>query len=159
MGIPNNMTRDQLLSLIDDHGFRGYYDLVYLPMDFKTKHGLGYAFINLVSTESAECFRQKFHGFSKWPLHSAKICAVSWSNAYQGVHDNVERYRNSPVMHESVPDGFKPLLFVNGTRVPFPPPTKTIGLPSKHQSNGLERVVNFWRPLILCQLLTVARAY
>eukprot|EP00439_Symbiodinium_sp_Y106_P038344 s1688_g4.t1 len=37
---------------------------------------------------------------------------------------HVERYRNSPVMHRSVPDEYKPVIFKNGVRKKFPRPTK-----------------------------------
>lgn len=36
----------------------------------------------------------------------------------------MERYRNSPVMHESVPDEYKPVILQNGLRVNFPEPSK-----------------------------------
>merc|ERR1712187_1005596 len=72
--------------------------------EFKTGVGLGYGFINFVSTEEAERFMQHFNGFSKWSIKSSKICEVSWSDALQGLEENVERYRNLHVMHPSVPD-------------------------------------------------------
>merc|ERR1739848_343762 len=67
--------------------------------------------------------------YSSWACASHKICEVSWANPNQGQYENVERYRNSPVMHESVPDAFKPRLFVNGMRIAFPPPTKRVRAP------------------------------
>jgi hypothetical protein len=128
--LPNNYTRDMLLELLDHHDFLHGYDLVYLPIDFQTEAGLGYAFVNLVTPEEAERFRRHFHGFSDWRVTSEKVCEVSWSDALQGIEAHVERYRNSPVMHESVPDLFKPALFDKaGNRVPFPEPTKTIRPP------------------------------
>merc|ERR1711988_1545769 len=128
--IPNSCSRKHLLGLIDDHGFAGCYDLVYLPVDFKKWVGLGYAFINFCSTSEAERFRHHFNGFSEWSWQSSKVCEVSWSDALQGLRDNVERYRNIPVMHTAVPDEFKPVLFKNGKRIPFPPPTRKIKDPS-----------------------------
>jgi hypothetical protein len=127
--IPSRCNRKQLLDLIDSHGFVGCYDLIYLPVDFKKWVGLGYAFINFCSTSEAERFRHHFNGFSDWSRQSSKVCEVSWSDALQGLDDNVERYRNIPVMHISVPDEFKPVLFKNGKRIPFPPPTKMIKNP------------------------------
>merc|ERR1712048_1418425 len=127
--IPNDYTRKQLLDLIDKKGFEQCYDLVYIPVDFKRGFGLGYAFINFVSTEKAERFMQHFNGFSKWSRKSSKICEVSWSGAEQGLEDNIRRYRNNPAMHPSVPDDFKPALFNNGKRIPFPPPTRNIKAP------------------------------
>lgn len=127
--IPNNYTRSMLLDLVHGEGFEGSYDLVYLPIDFKNRVGLGYAFINLVSHEVAERFRVHFTGYCRWSAQSEKVCEVSWSDALQGVGAHVERYRNSPVMHETVPDECKPVLYKDGQRVPFPEPTKRIRAP------------------------------
>lgn len=127
--LPNNFTRAQLLQLIDDKGFHGQYTLMYLPVDFKTKVGLGYAFIDFSTHERAEGFLEQFQGFNKWPSHSDKVCEVDWSKAMQGLSIHVERYRNSPVMHEDVADEFKPVLFKDGARVPFPEPTRRIRAP------------------------------
>lgn len=128
--LPNDYTRHDILELLDRvGGFTGLYDMVYLPIDFKTQSGLGYSFINFVSPQCAqECFRI-FEGFSGWSLKSSKVCSVTWGNPLQGLHAHVERYRDSPVMHRSVPDDWKPILLRNGQRVEFPPPTKAIKPP------------------------------
>lgn len=127
--IPNDYTGTMLLDLLNEHGFGGLYNLVYLPMDYHRKAGFGYAFIDFVSTEEAQRFRETFEGFSDWGLVSHKICNISWSDALQGVQAHIDRYRNSPVMHDAVPDEFKPMLFEDGRRVSFPPPTKSIRAP------------------------------
>jgi len=127
--IPNNHTREQLITLVNDGGFQGRYDLLYLPFDLKKKVGLGYAFINFLSHEDAEAFAQHFRGFKDWQMHSDKVCEVTWSDALQGLDANVERYRDCPVMHESIPDEFKPVIFQDGVCVPFPEPTKKIRAP------------------------------
>merc|ERR1719210_2156522 len=101
--LPNKYSRDMLLELLDSQGFNGCYDLVYLPIDFRTGIGFGYAFINLITAQDATRFRVHFQGFAAWDAvaGSSKICEVSWSDAVQGLHAHIERYRNSPVMHES----------------------------------------------------------
>mmetsp|Transcript_10652 Transcript_10652/g.20664 ORF Transcript_10652/g.20664 Transcript_10652/m.20664 type:complete len:482 (+) Transcript_10652:152-1597(+) len=127
--LPNNYTRSMLLRLLDEEGFVGQYDFVYLPMDFKTHASLGYAFVNLTSTEQATAFWKKFEGFNKWVVSSQKVCSVSWSCPYQGLDAHIDRYRNSPVMHEDVPDEYKPMVFHNSVRGVFPAPTKKLKAP------------------------------
>jgi len=127
--IPNNYNRSMLLKLMDSEGFAGRYDFVYLPVDFKSRATLGYAFVNLTSHEAAASFMTVFRGYSNWVLPSRKVCSVDWSGPHQGLEAHVERYRNSPVMHEVVPDMYKPILFKDGVKVPFPPPTKKLREP------------------------------
>merc|ERR1712190_278686 len=127
--IPGEYARADLLGLIDQQGFNGLYDLVYLPVDFQTELNQGYAFINFTTAENAERFRDHFMGFSDWLVPSERICEVSWGDQSQGTDENVRRYRDSPMMHASVDDRFKPVLFHDGQRIPFPKPTKKIRAP------------------------------
>jgi hypothetical protein len=139
--MPNNYTRDMLLELADEMGFEGSYDFAYLPIDFSSQAGLGYAFINFASPEKAELCFEIFEGFSAWKVPSEKVCTVTWSSPYQGLESHIDRYRNSPVMHQSIIDEWKPVLFRNGARVPFPPPTKAIKTPKIRQhspANGVQ---------------------
>jgi hypothetical protein len=129
--IPNNYTRAHVLKLLEKEGFSGAYDFFYLPIDLKTKSGLGYAFINFVNHESAIAFQKHFDGFSNWVATSGKVCKVTFSDRIQGLKQHVERYRNSSIMHESVPDEFKPMLFENGVPVRFPAPTKNVVVPQE----------------------------
>jgi len=118
-----------LLGLLDSEGFSGHYDFVYLPIDFKSHASLGYAFVNLTTTKHAEGCWKAFEGFNKWVVPSQKVCSVNWSTPFQGLDSHVDRYRNSPVMHENVPDEYKPMLFTGTDRVMFPSPTKKIRAP------------------------------
>jgi hypothetical protein len=127
--LPNNYSRAMLLKLIDAEGFGSQYDFIYLPMDFKSHASLGYAFVNLVDPEQATRFFKTFEGFHRWVVPSQKVCSVNWSHPYQGLEAHIERYRNSPVMHEDVPDEYKPMVFQAGERIGFPPPTKKLKVP------------------------------
>jgi hypothetical protein len=120
-----------LLEVLDKEGYAGSYDFAYLPIDFQSNSGLGYAFINLISTEAAEDFQRHFSGFTRWNVASDKVCKVTWSDSLQGKEAHIERYRNSPVMHESVPEEKRPVLFEGLERVPFPEPTKKIRAPRR----------------------------
>lgn len=127
--IPDNYTREQLLEIVDTAGFQKDYDVVSVPIDLKTEELLGMAFINFTSHERAVSFKEQFGGFSDWQVPCDKVCEVRWSDNLHGCDAHIERYRNSPVMHESVADRFKPALYKNGVRVPFPAPTKPIKAP------------------------------
>lgn len=127
--LPQYFTRATLLELIDKHGFHGSYDFVYLPTDFNSQAGLGYAFVNMITPADAEKFWAHFDNFSSWLTDSDKVCSLGWSRPHQGLNALIERYRNSPVMHESLPDECKPMVFVDGVRVPFPPPTRHVKWP------------------------------
>merc|ERR1719473_419342 len=124
--IPNGYSSVMLSELLDSAGFNGQYDFLYLPMDFRNGVNIGYAFVNAVDPAAASRLRETFEGFENWAVQSGKTCEVSWSQPQQGLSEHLERYRNSPVMHESIPVEYKPRLFRNGREVPFPPPTKFI---------------------------------
>jgi len=143
--IPNSYDRGRLLSLLDNKGFSGCYDLVYLPLDFATHSSLGYAFINFVTEGDAKRFRESFHGFNSWGMFSDKACDTQGNATHQGIRANIDRYRNSPAMHETVPDEFRPAIFSNGVRVPFPPPTRRLRAPDfrcRKLSSGMGSVNN-----------------
>lgn len=127
--LPNNYSRAMLMEMLDSEGFTAQYNFFYLPIDFKSGASLGYAFVNLVSAEAVQRFWRTFNGFSRWVLPSQKICEVTWSTPYQGLAAHVERYRNSPLMHEAVPDEYKPVMLQTGVRAEFPPPTKKVRAP------------------------------
>jgi hypothetical protein len=128
-GIPNSFTRDMLIELLESQGFGGCFNLVCLPIDIQTEVACGYATITLFTHGDAERFRIHFEGFTDWPMVSDKVCRTSWSQI-DGLLAHVERHRNSPLQHKSVPDRFKPVLFNKfGKRVPFPPPKKNISPP------------------------------
>ena len=127
--LPNNYTRDMFLALLDEQGLAGLYNFVYLPCDFYRDANLGYAFVNLVDSEAVARAWKTFDGFSGWSLPTSKVCQVGWSGPHQGFKAHVERYRNSPVMHKSVPDTYKPVIFKNGIRKAFPRPTKKVKAP------------------------------
>eukprot|EP00931_Biecheleriopsis_adriatica_P035643 TRINITY_DN20534_c0_g1_i1.p1 TRINITY_DN20534_c0_g1~~TRINITY_DN20534_c0_g1_i1.p1 ORF type:complete len:364 (-),score=78.17 TRINITY_DN20534_c0_g1_i1:45-1136(-) len=125
--LPNNYSRDMLLALLDEKGFKGQYDFFYLPMDFKKSANLGYAFVNVVDDASAKALWDELDGFCTWQIPSSKICKMSWSEPHQqGLEANVNRYKSSPMMHASVPDEYRPVLFKNGERQPFPAADKAI---------------------------------
>lgn len=127
--IPNRFSRSMLLSLLDDSGFGRRYDMVYLPHDLAKQMAFGYAFLNFTAHAVAQRFISEFNGFASWGRQSGKVCSVGWSEAQDDLDDHVRRYRDCAMMHEAVPDEFKPAIFANGMRLSFPPPTKRLRKP------------------------------
>merc|ERR1711964_454491 len=115
--------------LLEGEGLGSLINFIYVPINFQDGFNFGYGFINLETHDDAEHCRTKFQGFSRWPVEWDQSCEVSNGDTCQGLDEHVERYRNSPVMHESVPDENKPALYRAGIRQPFPAPTKTIKKP------------------------------
>lgn len=132
--LPNNYTRSAVLDMLDSEGFAGTYCFVYVPTDFKNFTGFGYAFVGFCAHDAAAHAKRHYQGFNKWRVPSQKSCDVAWSGPVQGLEQHTERYRNSPVMHPGVPDEYKPAVFVNGVRVPFPAPTKRLRPPRLRHS-------------------------
>jgi hypothetical protein len=123
--VPLSYSRDRLIDLMDSHGFAKKFDFVYLPTNFTTMLGVGYAFVNMTTHEQAKEFVRVFDGFTDWDSIGSRACMVRWSKV-QGLATNTQRFRNSPVMSVSVPNSYKPVLLKDGVRIPFPEPTKTL---------------------------------
>jgi hypothetical protein len=119
--IPKDLTRTMLLSILNANSAQ--YDFVYLPLEFDKPGNLG--FVNMITYHEAFRMKAHFDGFSSWGVRTTDTCEAEWSTS-QGIAQHIEHYRNSRVMHERVPDEFKPVLFRNGERVAFPPPTRRI---------------------------------
>jgi len=126
--LPNGYLREELMNLLDMHGFAGEYDFVYTPLDCHSGSGLGYAFINMMSPDAAERVFAELDGFRDWTVQSQKVLSTCWGTE-QGLTLLIERYRNSRMMHESVPEMYKPLLLSGGKPATFPPPTQRIVKP------------------------------
>jgi RNA recognition motif-containing protein len=120
-----------VLELLDAFGLKGKYDFVYVPVDFNTQKSFGYAFVNFVTHTDALQFGDLFNGFSLRAVWGANVGVAEWSGAMQGLEKHVERYRDSPMMHKSLPDNVKPCLFKDGERIAFPRPTKPLKMPRR----------------------------
>ncbi|CAA0827863.1 MEI2 C-terminal RRM only like 1 [Striga hermonthica] len=95
--------RDYMLKFLDEYckAYHLEYDFFYLPMDFRKKDNLGYAFVNFTSPFSALTFKDALQDF-KWqtvydsgrPMSSKKICDVTWGRI-QGQKALIEKFKDS----------------------------------------------------------------
>jgi len=139
--IPNKYTREMLVKQLEQD-LKGQFDFVYLPIDFKNKCNVGYAFINFRTIEACECFLNSFNGVEVRKclpgLNSRKVTEVTPARV-QGFEENVQRLRNSPVMRELAHHHeWMPLIFdMNGDQQPFPAPERPLE-PIKPRRRGRE---------------------
>ncbi|CAI9278879.1 unnamed protein product [Lactuca saligna] len=105
--IPNKYTSKMLLASIDEiHS--GTYDFLYLPIDFKNKCNVGYAFINMLSPMHIIPFYQAFDG-KKWEkFNSEKVASLAYARI-QGKAALVTHFQNSSLMNED--KRCRPILF------------------------------------------------
>merc|ERR1712228_541744 len=94
----------------------------YMPHDFRRLPSLvnvGYFFINFISPEIAGRAWDTFAGFRDWVMDSRKVLCPAWATKTQGKAACLERYQDSPVMHQVIPAECKPMVVENGTLVPL----------------------------------------
>lgn len=74
--LPNKYSHDMLYEEINDAGFSGYFDFMYLPIDNETKRNKGYAFINFVDSVSSWSFKCYYEGRRMSRFNSEKCVTV-----------------------------------------------------------------------------------
>ncbi|CAK7336829.1 unnamed protein product [Dovyalis caffra] len=119
--IPNKYTSKMLLAAIDEY-CRGTYDFIYLPIDFKNKCNVGYAFINMIDPQQIIPFHKAFNG-KKWEkFNSEKVASLAYARI-QGKAALIAHFQNSSLMNED--KRCRPILFHTdgpnaGDPEPFP---------------------------------------
>ncbi|XP_024383881.1 protein MEI2-like 5 isoform X2 [Physcomitrium patens] len=140
--IPNKYSQQMLLSLLDTHCIecnkrledpndpKSAYDFVYLPIDFKNRCNLGYAFVNFTTVQATMRLYRAFH-LQQWEeFNSRKVCHVTYARV-QGRAALEEHFKNSRFACDT--DDYLPLMFRpprNGVDS-----TQTITVAAVHQSS------------------------
>lgn len=96
--LPNKVTQKLLLSEINDAGFLGSYDFVYLPIDAETDANRGYSFINFITPGWALMFRMHYEGRKFGDFNSDKVVSVVPA-LLQGYDANAAHYSSTRVSH------------------------------------------------------------
>jgi len=96
--IPNKYDLTLILQTIDKN-YKGKYDFFYLPIDFRNKCNVGYAFINFIDPKNIKSFYSEFHG-KKWEkFNSEKICEIKYARI-QGLEALIDHFQYSSVMNQ-----------------------------------------------------------
>lgn len=119
--IPNKYTQQMLLDEINENHI-GTYDFFYLPIDFKNRCNVGYAFINFMDPRSIIAFYQELNGQRWRNFNSEKVCTLTYARI-QGKAAMVNRFQNSSLLEKD--NEYRPLLFYSngvdkGKPEPFP---------------------------------------
>jgi len=104
--IPNKYSQKMLLAALD--AYRGQFDFFYLPIDFKNKCNVGYAFINFVQPKYIVPFFEKFNGHTWEKFNSLKVCNITYARI-QGKQGMIDHFRNSRLLIED--KVCRPLIF------------------------------------------------
>jgi len=124
--IPNKYDQEMLLESLNKK-FKGTYDFFYLPIDFKNKCNVGYAFINFIDYRTVAKFYEELNQ-KKWEkFNSEKVCHVTYARI-QGKLSFIDHFRNSSLMYED--PSCRPLIFHSsgpsiGMLEAFPPANVT----------------------------------
>merc|ERR1719446_220362 len=135
--LPHGLTQDGLIQVLDEEGFNGLYDFVFLPSCLRTGRAARFAIINLLRHSYGISLASHCHGRMDWGVDDANsACRVKWSLPVQGLEEVLETYRNDITMHPSVPEHLRPALFNRGFRIPMPAPTRHIRPPRSSNDKG-----------------------
>ncbi|CAK9076916.1 unnamed protein product [Durusdinium trenchii] len=88
----------ELIAELEDLGFAGSFNFLYIPLDKGTMSNVGYAFVNFVNTDWANRCILTFQGyrFKRHRKSSGKIAAISTAHL-QGLEANLAHYEKSAV--------------------------------------------------------------
>jgi len=97
--IPGRYSQDDLMADLQELGFAGTYDFLYIPIDKATSTNVGYAFVNFIDPDWAQKCKVTLDVFQfqrrrKRPSNKTAIVSVAY---LQGLETNLQHYENAAV--------------------------------------------------------------
>lgn len=126
--LPDDLTQDELLEILDREEFSGLYDFVFLPAacagsGSAPAQGPRCALVNLIKHQHALSLAARLHGKTAWGGGDRRrACEVTWSLPIQGLEELVQTFRDAPENSPDVEESLRPQLFERGWPTPLPPP-------------------------------------
>merc|ERR1719446_1242468 len=94
--LPNKYTQRMLLTEVNQNGFLGTFDFLYLPIDPETSANRGYAFLNFIDPSFAWMFKMSYEGRKMDRFNSRKVVSVMPATL-QGFEANYAHYSSARV--------------------------------------------------------------
>lgn len=116
--VPNTYTQHDLMAELDDLGFAGAFDFLYMPVDKSSKASVGYAFVNFIAPSWAARFaaHMQGHKFTRYGKNKEASVAVAYM---QGLAANLAYYERCAVKSAKVAN-HRPLVLPATEVLPLP---------------------------------------
>jgi len=102
--VPNAYDRETLMEELDQLGFAGCFNFLYLPIDSATKNNVGYAFVNFNDEKMSEdCMNNMTGYFFKGQPYNRRRAAIVSVAHLQGLEANLEHYSRTQVFFAPLP--------------------------------------------------------
>ena len=84
--LPEDFSRDMVADLLSSQGFEKKLGFIYTPMKFSGMITIGYAFVNLVSSQAAEECLSRLSDFTDWatPCENSLSAKMVWQGVTRG---------------------------------------------------------------------------
>mmetsp|Transcript_138824 Transcript_138824/g.387148 ORF Transcript_138824/g.387148 Transcript_138824/m.387148 type:complete len:441 (-) Transcript_138824:556-1878(-) len=138
--LPHRLLQSELADEIDRSGFRGHYDFLYMPSEYSTGRGKGFAFVNFTSPGAAEAFTRAWCRSCRFPSRSSNVLSIAVArlqgraaNMARWVKPKMCRIRNPTFRPICPPEGLGQLSAVAPAAWPLPcapPQAPQIGCPA-----------------------------
>lgn len=116
--VPNTYTQYDLMAELDDLGFAGAFNFLYMPVDKSSKASVGYAFVNFIAPSWAARFAAHMQGHKFTKYGKNKEASVSVAHM-QGFAANLAYYERCAVKSAKVAN-HRPLILPAHEILPLP---------------------------------------
>merc|ERR1712217_665743 len=108
--IPNQYTRDLLFNELNQTGFQGSFDFLYLPIDPSTGSNKGYAFVNFLNKSWAKWFMEVYENRQMAEFGSVKRIQTTPA-VLQGFDANYAHYAQTHVNQQR--ESWRPMFILD----------------------------------------------
>jgi len=109
--LPHDLTQMDLIEELDENGFQGAYDFLYMPSNFCSGRGKGYAFVNFTQQAAAHRFVSEWHKGLRFGAGRDRGGLSISAAAVQGREANIKKW-DVPRMRRVKNPNFRPLIAV-----------------------------------------------